>query len=416
MMKRIFGMALMTVSAVGFGAPAVNPPGLLSTEIVLPLLAQDLAVAAARANLEVAQHEAGLLEKSPYEWTTRATTQQRKLESGTRENEWNLGIERTLRLPGKAVVDRKIGKASIAESRARYGEALRLAARDLMVLWLDSLAAQRALALAESSLQSAHASLAAVEKRSRAGDASKLEISIARAELAEQKRQGIDAKTQLAVARSRLTTRFPGLNSQSAVLPEPMLMDGTVDFWRERLLAQSDELMIAQAQMQAAQSQAERARADRIPDPTFGIYTASEAGGRERVSGVMISIPIPGGLRSMNSAKALAVAEVARSEVELKRRQLEAEINSAVAIVQGSYEGFQAANEAAAAMQENAHLMQRAYALGEADLQALLLARRQATAAINSALQAQVIALKAYYGLLIDAHLIWRLEHSQNGS
>lgn len=54
---------------------------------------------------------------------------------------------------------------------------------------------------------------------------------------------------------------------------------------------------------------------------------------------------------------------------------------------------------------------QRAYALGEAELQALLLARRQATAALNNVLQAQVTAPKVYYGLLVDAHLIWNLEH-----
>jgi hypothetical protein len=41
----------------------------------------------------------------------------------------------------------------------------------------------------------------------------------------------------------------------------------------------------------------------------------------------------------------------------------------------------------------------------------LLLARRQATAAASSALQVQTSALKAYYGLLIDAHLVWNLEH-----
>ncbi|MDO8313087.1 MAG: TolC family protein [Sideroxyarcus sp.] len=420
MMNRFFNMALITVlssvSAVVVAAPVVNPAGLLPTEIVRPLLEQDLAVASARASLDVAQQEAGILDKSPYEWSTRASTLQRKLESGARENEWNVGIEHTLRLPGKAAADRKIGKATIEESRARYGEALRLAARDLMALWVDWLAAERALALAETSLQSAQASLVAVEKRSRAGDASKLDSGIARAELAEQKRLGIDARTQRAVAWSRLSTRFPGVNNQTVALPEPMLMGESASFWRERILAQSDELMIVQAQLGTAQSQAERARADRIPDPTFGIYTASEAGGRERVSGVSISIPIPGGLRGLNSAKALAVLAVARTEVELKRRQLEAEIASAVATALGSYESFQVANEAAAAMQENADLMQKAYALGEAELQALLLARRQATGAKNSALQAQVIALKAYYGLLIDAHLIWRLEHGQDGS
>jgi len=35
----------------------------------------------------------------------------------------------------------------------------------------------------------------------------------------------------------------------------------------------------------------------------------------------------------------------------------------------------------------------------------------KATAAMNNSLQAQVTALKAYYGLLIDAHLIWDMDH-----
>lgn len=78
---------------------------------------------------------------------------------------------------------------------------------------------------------------------------------------------------------------------------------------------------------------------------------------------------------------------------------------------QGAYKCLQIVNASAAATRENARLMQRAYLLGEAKLQALLLARRQATAATNNALQAQATALKGYYGLLVDAHLIWDLAH-----
>lgn len=118
-----------------------------------------------------------------------------------------------------------------------------------------------------------------------------------------------------------------------------------------------------------------------------------------------MSIPIPGGARDLRSAQAIAAVEVSRQEAELDTA-FQAGIASAVATARGGYESFQIANEGAAAMQENARLMQRAYALGEAELQAFLLTRRQATAAVNNALQAQVIALKAYYGLLIDAHLI----------
>jgi outer membrane protein TolC len=255
------------------------------------------------------------------------------------------------------------------------------------------------------------ASLDAVDKRVRAGDASKLEMSIARAELAEQRRLDNDARTRVATAWARLSTRFPGVQRQVMALPAPLLIGEDAAVWRDRILAQSDELKVIQAQMQMAQAHAERARADKIPDPTLGGYTASEVGGNERLYGVMLSVPIPGGARDARNAKAIAALEVSRREVEFKQRELETAIAGAVATARGAYDSLQITNEGAAAMQENAALMQRAYALGEAELQDLLLARRQATAAMNNALQAQAAALQAYYGLLIDAHLIWELNH-----
>ncbi|WP_310451466.1 TolC family protein [Sulfuritalea sp.] len=411
MMIRLLLIGLLTICGNAQAVQPANPPGLLPTKIARPLLEQDPGVAAARAGLDVALHDAGILDKSPYEWTTRATGQQRRLESGPRYNEWNVGVERTIRLPGKAAADRDLGKATIEESQARHGEALHEAARELMALWVDWLAAERARELAENSLQSAQASLAAVEKRVRAGDASKLDLSIARAELADQRRMDNDAKTQAFAAWSRLSTRFPGVKHPVLALPAPLPIGEDAAFWRARILAQSDELKVVQTQMRMAQAHAERARADKTPDPTLGVYTASEAGGTERIGGIMISIPIPGGARDSRSAKAIAAVEVSRQEVELKRRQLETTIASAVATARGAYDSLQIANEGAAAMRENAGLMQRAYALGEAELQALLLARRQASTAMNNALQAQVTALKAYYGLLVDAHLIWDLDH-----
>ena len=411
MMIRLLLIGLLTVPATVQAVQPVQPPGLMPTEIARPLLEQDPGVAAARAGLDVALQEADILDKSPHEWTARATGQQRRLDSGPRYNEWNVGIERTLRLPGKAAADRNLGKATVEESEARHGEALHEAARELMASWVDWLAAERARELAENSLQSAQASLAAVEKRVRAGDASKLDLSIARAELAEQRRMDNDAKTLAAAAWSRLSTRFPGVKRQVLALPAPLPIGEDAAFWRKRILAQSDELKVVQTRMRIAEAHAERARADTTPDPTLGVYTASEVGGRERISGVMISIPIPGGVRDSRSANAMATVEVSRREVELKQRQLETEIASAVVTARGAYDSLQIANEGAAAMQENATLMQRAYALGEAELQALLLARRQATAAMNNALQTQVAALKAYYGLLVDAHLIWDLAH-----
>lgn len=408
---RLLAIGLFAYSSTVLALEPLVPPGLLPTEVARRLLEQDPSVGAGRAGLEVARQEAGILDASPYEWTPKVMAQQRSLQDGPSYFEWNAGIERTIRLPGKAAADRKLGRATLEESRARYGEALHEAARELMTLWVDSLAAERARDLAEINLHSAQESLAAVEKRTRAGDASKLDLSIARAELSEQRRVANDTKTLASVEWTRLSTRFPEINGQMMALPEPLPISENAAFWRERILAESDELKLVQMGMQKAQASAQRLRASKSPDPTLGIYTASEIGGRERIFGVMISIPFPGGARDLRSARAIADVEVLRHEVELKKRQLESEIASAVVTAQGAYESLQIAKEGAAAMRDNANLMQRAYLLGEAELQTLLLARRQATAATNSALQAQTTALKSYYGLLVDAHLIWDLSH-----
>ena len=410
MMIRLLLATLITAAGSVHALQPRSAPGLLPTGIASPLLEQDPRVAAARSGLEVARQEAGILDKSPYEWTAKVLGQRRSVDSGQRSDEWNVGIERAIRLPGKGSADRNIGTATTDESQARYGEALHESARELVSLWVDWLAAERGRELAAANLQSVGENLAAVDKRSRAGDASKLDLNLASAELAEQRRMDSDARSQASAAWVRLSVRFPGVKRQSIALPSPVLITEDEALWRGRIIAESDDLKVAQAQMRIAQAQADRAQADRVPDPTFGVYAASEAGGRERISGITLSIPLPGGLRGSHSAKALAAVEVARNAVDLKKRQLETGIATALVTARGAYESLQIANEGALAMQENAKLVQRAYSLGEGDLQTLLLARRQSTAAANSALQARLGALKAYYGLLIDAHLIWDLE------
>ena len=407
---RFFLTTLVMVTGSAFALQPANVTGLLPTEIARPLLELDPRVAAARAGLEVAKQESNILDKSPYEWTGKALGQRRSLDSGPRYGEWNVVMERTIRLPGKALADRDIGKATMEESEARYGEAVHESARELVSLWVDWLAADRGRELAAGNLLAVQENLSAVDKRTRAGDASKLDLNFASAELAEQKRVDNDARTQASAAWARLSARFPGLNRQSMHLPSPVLITEDEALWRDRILAESDGLKLVQTQLRVAQAHADRARADRTPDPTFGVFTASEVGGRERISGFTISIPLTGGLRDSRSSKALAAVEVAHNAVALKKREIETEIASALVTARGAYESLQMANEGALAMRENVKLVQRAYTLGEGDLQTFLLARRQTTASANSALQAQVVALKAYYGLLIDAHLIWNLE------
>ena len=402
----------MSVAAVRAAVPvSIDAPGLLPTQVARPLLDQDPGVSAARAGLDVARQEAGLLDRSPYDWIARFSSQRRSLQAGPRYQEWNAGIERTLRLPGKALADRDLGKATVEEAEARFGEVLHEAARDLLTLWIDWLQAERGRELSVVQRTSVQENLSAVEKRARAGDASKLDVSLAQAELAELQRADNDAQTQAVVAWGRLNARFPGIERKFDALPTPQPLKNPLIFWRERILAESDELKGAQAQLEKAQALAARARADKLPDPTLGLHTSSEVGGTERVTGITLTIPLPSGPRNGRAAKAGYAAEVARQEVAQKKRQLESEIVAAVATTEGSFTSLQIADAGAAAMQDNARLVQRAYALGEADLQSLLAARRQATNVAQAALAARVAAVKAYYLLLVDARLVWDLKH-----
>lgn len=408
----LLGMSLILIAPVIAADLAPPPPaGLLPNEVARPLLDQDPGVMAAQADLEVAQHEADILERSPHEWSLRTTGQQRNLDRGPTHDEWHLALERTLRLTGKAAADRSLGIATVEAAQARHGEVLHETARELMGLWLAWRTAERARELADDALHEVERAQAAVRKRVTAGDAAQLDLSLVQAELATQQWLANEAQTQSAASWTRLSSRFPAISRAPLPLPEPMPVEGTVSLWQQRILEQSDSLKLAEAVLQGDEARAARARSERLPDPTLGAFTASEASGHERIAGVSLSLPIPGGSRALRDAQAQAMVEMSRQRVELKRRQLDSEIASAVVTAQGSYRSWRTAQESATAMQQSAALVERAYTLGETDLQTLLLARRQAIAARQGALQAQAAALNSHYGLLIDAHLVWELAH-----
>jgi cobalt-zinc-cadmium efflux system outer membrane protein len=402
---------LIALFAGSVQAAPLATPGLLSTDIVRPLIDRDPEVAAARATREIAQQDASLARASPYEWNAKVSAQRRSVESGTRYNEWNVGLERTLRLPGKARADRDIAAATIDEGEARYGQALHETARELLDLWLNWTSAEQAVLLAVSQVKAAKDNAESVEKRVKAGDAAKLDAGITRAELGEQQRIASDARTAANVAWARLHSRFPDLPRRFSAVPEPMAIEGESERLHARIIDQSDELKIGEALFSKAQAQTARSRANRIPDPTVGVFTASEVGGRERLTGVMLSIPIPGAIRKGHADRSLQAAEVSRQEFEKAKRQVDATTSATLASASGAYESWQIAEQSATAMRDNGQLMQRAYTLGEADLQALLTARRQAATATHSALTTKVAATRAYYALLVDAHLVWDMGH-----
>ena len=387
-----------------------TPPDLPPTELARESIDQDPAVVEARRALTAAGHGAAALRAGSHEWTTKLAAQRRRYDSGGNSKEWTASLERTIRIGGKAGIDAQLGDSELLIGQARIGEARHEAARALADLWIDTLATSRQRELWTEQLSFAEASHQAVEKRRKAGDASMLDLNTARADLTEVQRQLSTATSAEAKAKAKLAVRFPTLKYEPKPLTEPTALDMSLPQWRDRILAESDPIKIAEGLLKKAELGAARAKADRIPDPTVGVYTASEAFRNERIVGLSVSIPLSGSYRSERMQQALQEAEAARAKVERQKRDEEAEIVEAYADATGGLERWRLASQGLLTTRDSARLTQRAYSLGEADLQTLLLARRQALEATTAAEQARVEALRWHYRLLVDAHLIWALE------
>lgn len=396
-----------------------TPADLPSTIEAKKILAQDPHVMAAQAQQGIATTESQQLRSSHYQWSVRLAGQQRRYESGAsstggRSDEWNAELQRPFRLPGKASVDRRIGEAGLAEAEAGIGEATHEAARSLASLWLDWIGANARLQLMQQQEKLAQEDLDAVTKRLKAGDAARMDKGIAVAAKATARRAVIEAETDVAETRARLETHFPGIALQAPpALAAPVLLEGDLAQWQERIQQHSDSIRMARARVEKAKQEAKRASSDKLPDPTLAVFTASEAFGNERIIGLSISMPLPGRYRSLAAQKAAQSVALEEQALENENRELMAAINASHAVAQGRYHAWQAAEVAAVEIRSSADTMAQAYALGETGLQSLLLARRQRVDAEVALLDARLNALRANYLLLIDGHYLWDLAHEE---
>ena len=173
------GLLLGLFVASSAAASQALPPDLPSRDAVSRWLVADPAAREADIGRSAANHEAGMLRASPNEWTVKATGQRRQYEAGGTSREWNAGIERTVRLPGKRALDTRLGEGTIAVAEARYVAAARQALRELVDLWMNWCAAAEERRLADRQAEIAEANRTAVDTRVRAGDASKLDLNLA---------------------------------------------------------------------------------------------------------------------------------------------------------------------------------------------------------------------------------------------
>lgn len=401
---------LLLLCAWPLAALAADPPDLPPAALVEKALRAHPMVRAAEAGIAVGEARRRAIALGPHEFTVRLEGQRRRdVPADIRYNESAVGIERALRLPGKAARDETLGAATAEEARHAYGEALHEAARRLLKAWFDWRREAAAAAEWQSQADTLRRQHEAVEKRVALGDAARLESKLSEAQLIQAEAQVAQARLREAQAADLLRREFPGLTLAGAppAHGDPPRLAPPPDRWREKMLEHNHELAVARAASRRQQLAAQRADDERFPDPTLGLRVGRERDGQERLVGVQLSVPLPGQARTASTDAARGEAAIAAAREAQTRIKVETEIERTLSQAQAAFEHWQRLESVAGRMEENARLLERGYRLGEGQLAELLLSRRQAIDARLAAIQARIDAGEATYRVLLDAHELW---------
>ncbi|HEX5392020.1 MAG TPA: TolC family protein [Rhodocyclaceae bacterium] len=394
-------------------AASQDAPDLPAPAIAARAIRQAPEVAAGRAQLTAHEADRDRLEAGPHETNLRMEKARRRITpTDQRYPEWNVSLERAVRMPGKGRLDSELGEQGVAWAQVALGDSMHETSRRLLKLWFASLREQRAETLWQRQSDIMARMAEATNKRVKVGDASQLEKLLADSAAAQAAAAARQAQGRAAVANADLAARFPGLATPSGL--EPMLPESPAQRdWVADILQHNHELGMARAESRRAQLMAQRADADRLPDPSVGIRVGSELGGDERVVGLVLSIPLPGSARFATARSQNAMADAAASQEAAVERKVRAEAETLVAQARAAYDAWERSEAAAAQARQAAKLTERAKTLGEADLAQWLLAQRQAHEADLNALLARIDARETAARLALDAHQLWDLDEEE---
>ena len=400
----LIGTGLVCAQAfAGTTPPADLPPAAVAEGI----LAMQPMVKAAEADVRGAQAEQSRLKAGGYEYGVKVMGQRRNVAGGPNYSEWNATLERGLRLPGKAGLDQRIGEQGVLEATERVADARHEAGRQLLSMWYATRQATLEAGLWRKQVELLTQQKRIVEVRVKRGDGTQLEQLQAEAALSQAMSMSAVAEAKERAALAELQARFPGLPAPDDSQAAPPKPDGTETTWLDLMLAHNHELLAIQRAAEKARLQAQRAEADRVPDPTVGLYVANEQGGNDRIVGLSLAVPLPGEARRSQARVQLAKAE-AMSEMEAAtRRRLMATSAGNWQRATAGVDSWQRLDEAARAVVRHADLARRANELGELGLSDALLARRAALDAELAAGQARLSANEAVARLMLDAHQLW---------
>lgn len=415
--KRVVGSGLLGLALFGSFANAeeINRPDLPPPAQVESALSNHLLVLNAASSLKMEHANQRKWNSGTYEFNLRAGTGQRKIVStGQNLKEWDVALERPLRLFNKVGIDEDIGAASVARAEYALGDARHEAGRSLLRLWFAWQREQAQAALWQQQVDILKQQAQMAEKRVKAGDAPRLELNQAQAAAAQAGVSWHQAQLREQLAGNDLARQFSAIRLPEKPSPAtPQAVEHDFTFWKSRVFEHNHELGMVQEHSRVQQLLAQRSRADQVPDPTVGLRYSNEMGGNEKVAGVYVSVPLSIGYRSATAEGVAQQAAIAADQEAFVKRRLEGDIYAAHTQAVSSFATWQQAHEAAQAIRSNADLVGKAYVLGESSLSDSLIARRFALESSLAENLAQLDANEARYRLLLDAHQLWPLGNDE---
>jgi outer membrane protein TolC len=176
---------------------------------------------------------------------------------------------------------------------------------------------------------------------------------------------------------------------------------------RALVIARSHEIGAARAEAERMQALADRARRDRIADPSVGVRAFSERSGQETGIGLIATIPIGGRHRSALADRAGSEAAAAEAMATAVAFDVQEMADTDVVQADAAWSAWQRSRDGAKAQVAAVLKMRKGYDLGAIDLADLLLAERQTQDMFRAEVQARTEALRAITRILIDSHSIW---------
>lgn len=391
-------------------ADSTDPTLLPSSAVVQQVLVQSPAFRAALLELEMAQAQRRQWVAGDPAWTATASTARRSINDALPERvgEWELSLQRNLRLPGKAERYERAGRSRLDQAQAQVLRAWREQSRQLLDLcsqWWRESETERVWQHQVDLLQQQRD---AVNSRQRIGTAAALEQHLTEAALAQARAQAEAAASRAVATRQALARRFPGLDVPTLpAVPAPESLPGADTLWLQRLGSASVEVAVARREVAMAEAQRSVDEAERRPDPTVALRVGRARNGAEQVMGVSLSVPFGGDAKQAVAQASAARAAAAERLLEDAQRQSDAASLQHLAAARTAQASWHANAEAARRLVIATEGLARAYQLGEGSLADVLSARRQANEQQLALTQGAVDAWLLRHRVELEAGALW---------